>query len=56
MDPAPAWTPNYGGQADFAFDDAHRYAALAGGWGSGKTWIVDRGAQAHPPPRLQRLR
>jgi hypothetical protein len=35
----PAWTPNCGGQADFAFDDHHRYVALAGGWGSGKTWI-----------------
>jgi len=40
-DPA-AWTPNYGGQTDFAFDDLHRYVALAGGWGSGKTWIGAR--------------
>jgi len=44
------WTPNWGGQADFAFDDVHRYVALGGGWGSGKTWIGARkliGLHAH---------
>jgi hypothetical protein len=35
-----AWTPNYGGQADFAFDDTQRYVALAGGWQEGWGTVV----------------
>ena len=37
-----AWTPNARGQAQFAFEDANRFVALAGGWGSGKTWVGAR--------------
>ena len=42
IDRMPASRPNDGGQRDFAFDWTHRYVALEGGWGSGKTWIGAR--------------
>jgi len=38
----PVCRPNPGGQAAFAADWEHRYVALEGGWGSGKTWIGAR--------------
>ncbi len=34
--------PYAGGQAEFAADWTHRFVALEGGWGSGKTWIGAR--------------
>jgi hypothetical protein len=53
-DTLAAWTPNYGGRADFAFDDRHRYVALAGDWSGGTTWIGARkrvpGAAFVPTP------
>lgn len=42
VDPAPACTANPGGQAAFAVDWSHRYVALEGGWGAGKTWAGAR--------------
>ena len=42
IDRMPAHNPNDGGQRDFARDWRHRYVALEGGWGSGKTWIGAR--------------
>lgn len=35
-------TPNPGGQAGFINDWRHKYVALAGGWGAGKTWAGAR--------------
>jgi hypothetical protein len=35
-------SPNAGGQAAFCADWEHRYVALEGGWGSGKTWAGAR--------------
>ncbi len=36
------WTPNAGAQEAFANDWQHRFVALEGGWGSGKTWVGAR--------------
>jgi hypothetical protein len=38
----PARVANVGGQGDFCDDWTHRYIALEGGWGSGKTWAGAR--------------
>lgn len=38
----PVCTPNPGGQQAFVEDWQHRFAALEGGWGSGKTWAGAR--------------
>lgn len=38
----PTFTPNPGGQTDFMLDVSHRYVALAGGMGAGKTMAGSR--------------
>ena len=40
--PDPACSPNDGGQGEFCRDWTHRYVALEGGWGAGKTWAGAR--------------